>query len=168
MLPVSLDCPFLIAFSVSKVTGNIGLLFILLCVVLYFILTGLERFNIDSAIQRNWQHRVYKTKIKKTKTQSVTCGRSMVFSTRYNWNIVESCAKHHNHNPNGRSFLIDYYIRSQYQYMSTSRLVTLGDLTWSRPLASVRSGHLKCQVSRSSYPGIGLSYNFYSSNRVRK
>jgi len=35
-----------------------------------------------------------------------------------------------------------------------NRLITLGDLTWPRPLASVRSGHLECQVSRSSYPGI--------------
>ena len=38
--------------------------------------------------------------------------------------------------------------------MRTSRLVTIGDLTWPRPLASVRSGHIECQVSRSSYPGI--------------
>jgi hypothetical protein len=49
---------------------------------------------------------------------------------------------------------IDYYLRSKYQDMRTSRLVTLDDLTWPRPLASVRSGHLEYQVSRSSYPGI--------------
>jgi hypothetical protein len=55
---------------------------------------------------------------------------------------------------------IDYYIRSQYQDMRTSRLVTLSDLTWPRPLASVRSGLLECQVSRSSYPGI----DFLGSN----
>ena len=41
---------------------------------------------------------------------------------------------------------IDYYIRSQYQDMRTSRLVTLCDL--------------ECQVSRSSYPGI----DFLGSN----
>jgi len=49
---------------------------------------------------------------------------------------------------------IDYYIRSQYQGVRTSRLVTLGDLTWPRPLALVRSGHLECKISRSSFPGI--------------
>jgi hypothetical protein len=36
-------------------------------------------------------------------------------------------------------------------------LVTLGDLTWARPLALIRSGHLECQVSRSSYPAIDFS-----------
>jgi hypothetical protein len=55
---------------------------------------------------------------------------------------------------------IDDYIRSQYQDMRTSQLVTLGDLTWPRPLASVRSGHLEFQVLRSSYPGI----DFLGSN----
>ena len=70
MLPVSLDCPFLI--------GNIGLLFILLCVVLYFILTGLEIFNIDSAYhylhRKCWQ----KTKIRVQWTNRSLLSRSNV------------------------------------------------------------------------------------------
>ena len=75
-------------------------------------------------------------------------------------------------------YTINYSLRSQYQDMRTSRLGTKGHWEW--------------QVERSSYPGIdflcsnqlfynteinwirllpcllSLSYNFYSSNRVRK
>ena len=55
---------------------------------------------------------------------------------------------------------IDYYLRSQYQDMRTSRLGTQGDLTCPRSLASVRLGHLEYQVLRSSYLGI----DFLESN----
>ena len=55
---------------------------------------------------------------------------------------------------------IDHYIGSQYKDMRISRLVILVDPTWPRTLDSVRSGHLECQVSRSSYPGI----DFLGSN----
>jgi hypothetical protein len=53
---------------------------------------------------------------------SVTCDRSVVFSEyssflnqqnwppRYNWNIVESGAKHHNPNPNSKWNVISAYI----------------------------------------------------------
>jgi hypothetical protein len=52
---------------------------------------------------------------------------------------------------------IDYYMEVN---TSIWGLVTLGDLTWARPLALIRSGHLECQVSRSSYPAI----DFLGSN----
>ena len=89
-------------------------------------------------------------------------------------------------------YTINYSLRSQYQDMRTSRLGTQSNLTWPRPTAKVRSGHREWQDERYSYPGndflcsnqlfyyteinwirllpflLSLSYNFYSSNRVRK
>ena len=48
---------------------------------------------------------------------SVTCGRSVVFSSflqqRYNWNIVESDVKHHNPNVNRNFFLWKSFIATK-------------------------------------------------------